>query len=145
MMKPLRAMIAGLLLGLALSSQAAADSCPANVLHQREDMRERLAYVSRRGLEGGHHYFITFKTTAADVVLPAALVVEYPDEMTIVLQHQFEQLKVTTGRSEVMLWFKGSKTRVVVPFDAVTIFMDPSANFRIDPDPAFRGIRCELT
>jgi hypothetical protein len=142
MMTPLRAMIAGLF-GLALSSQAAAGTCPAEVLHQREDMRERLAYVSRRGLEGDHHYFITFKTSAAGVVLPAALVAQHPDEMTIVLQYQFERLKVTTGQFEVMLWFKGVKTRVVVPFDAITAFIDPSVKFRIDTDPAFLGQRCQ--
>jgi hypothetical protein len=142
-MTPLRAMIAGLLFGLALSSQAAADTCPTQVLHQREDMRERLAYVSRRGLEGDHHYFITFKTTAKGVVLPAALLAQHPDEMTIVLQYQFERLRVTTGQFEVMLWFKGVKTRVVVPFDAVSAFIDPSVKFRIDTDPAFLGVRCE--
>jgi hypothetical protein len=136
-------MITGLLMGLALSSEAAAETCPAQVLHHREDMRERLAYVSRRGLEGDHHYFITFKTAATGVVLPAALLAQYPDEMNIVLQYQFERLRVTAEQFEVVLWFKGAKTRVVVPFDAVTIFIDPSVQFRIDADPAFLGVRCK--
>lgn len=139
----LKSIAATLLIALALSSPAAADTCPAEVLHQRQDMRERLAYVSRRGLEGDHHYSITFKTTATGVVLPSTLVAQYPQKMSIILQHQFERLKVEADQFEVTLWFKGVKTRVVVPFDAITIFADPSASFRIDPDPAFLGLRCQ--
>lgn len=131
-----------LLVVLALSSQAEA-ACSAEVLHQREDMRERLGYASRRGLPGDHHYSITFRTTARGVVLPAALVAQYPQEMTIILQHQFEQLKVAPERFEVVLSFKGVRTRVVVPFDAITIFADPSVNFRLDPDPATLGQTCD--
>lgn len=125
-----------------MPSQAAA-ACRAEVLHQREDMRERLGYASRRGLPGDHHYSITFRSTARGVVLPAAQVAQYPQEITIILQHQFEQLKVTPEQFEVVVWFKTVRTRVVVPFDAITIFVDPSVNFRLDPDPATLGPTCE--
>ena len=128
---------------LSLSFPAVADVCPAEVLHQRQDMRERLAYVSRRGLEGDHHYSIAFKTQSKGVGLPAALLAQYPDDMHIILQHQFEALKVFPDRFDVTLWFKGKKTRVTVPFNAVTLFVDPSVNFRIEPDAAFRGNACD--
>jgi hypothetical protein len=139
----LRTTTAALLMTLTLSSQAVADVCPAEVLNQRQDMRERLAHVSRRGLEGDHHYSIAFKTKAKGVGLPAALISQYPDDMHIILQYQFEALKVSADRFDVTLWFKGKKTRVTVPFDAVTLFLDPSVNFRVEPDPAFRGIACD--
>jgi hypothetical protein len=138
-----RKAIAALLTGLALSSPAFADVCPAEVRHQRDDMRERLAYVSRRGLEGDHHYSIGFKTAVNGVVLPPALLAQYPDEMHIILQYQFEALKVSADRFDVTLWFKGKKTRVTVPFNAVTTFLAPSVDFRIEPDPAFRGVICD--
>jgi len=139
----LRTSTAALLMALSLSSRALADVCPAEVLNQRQDMRDRLAHVSRRGLEGDHHYSIAFKTKAKGVGLPAALVAQYPDDMHIILQHQFEALKVSADRFDVTLWFKGKKTRVTVPFDAVTSFVDPSVDFRAEPDPAFHGIACD--
>ena len=138
----LRTTIAALLFALALSSPAAADVCPAEVLHQRQDMRERLAYVSRRGLEGDHHYSMVFKTATKGVVMPSALLAQYPDEMSIILQYQFEALKVSADRFDVTLWFKGKKARITVPFAAVTLFVDPSIGFRIETDPAFRGVAC---
>ena len=141
----LRTTIAALLMTFALSSPGAADVCPAEVLHQREDMRERLARVSRRGLEGDHHYSMVFKTAAQGVVMPSALLAQYPDEMSIILQHQFEALKVFADRFDVTLWFKGKKARITVPFAAVTLFVDPSVNFRIETDPAFRGVACAAT
>ena len=138
----MKSLVAALLVVLAMSSQAAA-SCSTEVLNQRADMRERLAYVSRRGLDGNHHYSITFVTTAQGVVLPAALLAQYPQDMTIILQHEFERLKVAPEWFEVVLWFKRVRTRVVVPFDAITIFADPSVNFRLDPNPATLGRTCE--
>ena len=139
----MRKTIAALLTALALSSPAIAEVCPAEVLHQRQDMRERLAYVSRRSLEGDRHYSVVFKTHAKGVVLPAAQLAEHPDEMHVILQHQFEALKVYADRFAVTVWFNGKKARVSIPFDAVTQFLDPSVSFRIDTDPAFRGAVCD--
>jgi hypothetical protein len=76
------------------------------------------------------------------VALPSVLVVQYPQEMTIILQHQFERLRVSAEAFEVVLWFKGVPTRVTVPFNAVTLFVDPSVKVWIKPDPASRGQRC---
>jgi hypothetical protein len=131
------------LLLAALSSPAPAASCGPAVLQQREVMREALAGVAARGLRGKHHFSITFLTTASGVGLPASLVAQYPEQMTIILQHQFERLRVSEDRFEVNLWFKGVKTRVTVPFDAVTLFIDPSVNVRIVTDPASHGQRCQ--
>lgn len=141
----LRTIAAALLMALALSSQASADVCPDEVLGQRAEMRERLVYTSRRGLEGDHHYSITFKTKGKGVIMPETLLAQYPDDMSIILQYQFEALKVSAERFEVTLWFKGKKTRITVPFDAVTLFIDPSVNFRVEPDQAFRGISCDAS
>jgi hypothetical protein len=140
----LRTTIAALLTVLALSTPAAADVCPSEVMQQREAMRDRLAYVSRRGLEGDHHYSVVFKTAAKGVVMPSTLLAQYPDEMSVILQHQFEALKVFVDRFDVTLWFKGKKTRITIPFGAVTLFVDPSVNFRIEPDPSFRGVTCDF-
>jgi hypothetical protein len=130
------------LLVVALTSPAAAATCGADVLQQREVMREALADVEKRGLRGKHHFSITFLTTGKGVVLPVSLVAQYPEQISIILQHQFERLKVMDDRFEVTLWFKGVKTRIKVPFDAITLFIDPSVNVRIATDPASHGQRC---
>jgi uncharacterized protein len=105
-------------------------------------MHEALSDVARRGLRGKHHFSITFQTDANGVVLPAKLVAQYPKEMTIILQHQFERLAVTPERFEVTLWFKGAKTRVAVPFNSVKLFIDPSVNAWMETDAASRGQSC---
>jgi hypothetical protein len=111
-------------------------------LQQREVMREALSDVAKRGLRGKHHFSISFLTTANGVALPSALVAQYPQEMTIILQHQFERLRVNADAFGVVLWFKSVPTRVTVPFNAVTLFVDPSVKVWIKPDPASHGQRC---
>jgi hypothetical protein len=138
-----KSIIAALLVVLAMALPAKAASCSREVLQQREVMREALADVAKRGLRGKHYFSITFLTTANGVALPATLVAEYPREMTIILQHQFERLKVSAEAFEVVLWFKGVRTRVAVPFSAVTLFVDPSVNAWLKTEPASRGQRCE--
>jgi hypothetical protein len=137
-------LVAALLVGLSVSPPVPKPefACGARVMQQREVMREALADVAKRGLRGKHHYSITFQTTSTGVALPAQLMAQYPETMTIILQHQFERLKVTEERFEVTLWFKGVKTRVAVPFDAITLFIDPSANMWLETDAAARGQRC---
>lgn len=143
-MRPLRTSVAAaLLFAAAMAQPARAAACSAEVLQQREVMHAALSDVARRGLRGTHHFSITFKTTARGVVLPAALLASYPQEMTIILQYQFERLKVAPERFAVTLWFKGVRTRIAVPFDAITLFVDPSVNVRLEPDPASIGQRCQ--
>jgi len=95
----------------------------------RQVIRRALNAAAAEGLPGEHHFYITFMTDEEDVVMPVSLRERYPDEMTIVLQHQFDGLNVHEDGFEVTLYFGGSPTRLSVPFAAVTSFADPSVNF----------------
>ncbi len=98
-------------------------------------MRDVLKLVAELGdAPGEHHFFIEFLTGAAGVSLPDHLKEQYPERMTIVLQHQFENLDVTDDGMGVTLWFKGKEARLEIPFDAVTQFADPSAQFGVNFD-----------
>jgi hypothetical protein len=92
-------------------------------------LRKLLADAARDGLPGEHHFFITFRTGSAGVRLSQRMREKYPDEMTIVLQHQFWDLGVTDHSFEVGLSFGGVPERLLVPFDAITGFFDPSVQF----------------
>lgn len=78
---------------------------------------------------GDHHFYIEFVTGAPGVSIPDVLRETYPDRMTIVIQHQFENLTVDEDGFAVTLWFKGRQSRLVIPFEAVTSFADPSVQF----------------
>jgi len=95
----------------------------------RSVVRRVLSDVARGGLPGEHHFYITFDTQAAGVRLPPRLREEYPEAMTIVLQHQFYDLGVSEHGFEVGLSFGGAVERLVVPFEALTGFVDPSVQF----------------
>jgi hypothetical protein len=95
----------------------------------RSVVRRVLADVARSGLPGEHHFYITFDTRAPGVRIPARLREEYPEAMTIVLQHQFYDLGVGEANFEVGLSFGGAVERLIVPFDAITGFVDPSVQF----------------
>ena len=88
-----------------------------------------LADAARDGLPGEHHFYISFKTAASRRAAVAAPAEKYPDEITIVLQHQFWDLSVGEHGFEVGLSFSGVPEKLVVPFDAVTGFFDPSVQF----------------
>jgi uncharacterized protein len=92
-------------------------------------VRTVLADVAKKGLPGEHHFKITFATTAPGVRLSERMRGQYPDAMTIVLQHQFWDLTVDDDGFEVGLSFGGVPERVAVPFDAVTAFFDPAVQF----------------
>ena len=92
-------------------------------------MREALARTAREGLPGDHHFYVTFRTRAPGVGLPAYLLSKFPDEMTIVLQHQFRALEVVDDAFSVNLSFQSRSERLRIPFAAVTTFADPSVNF----------------
>jgi uncharacterized protein len=81
------------------------------------------------GLPGGHHFYVTFKTRAAGVSIPPELVEKYPDEMTIVIQHQFWDLAPGETFFSVTLRFGGQPKRLSMPYQAVTRFYDPSVQF----------------
>jgi uncharacterized protein len=90
-----------------------------------------LEHVAREGLPGGHHFYITFRTDFPGVQVPNRLRAQYPDEMTIVLQHQFHALTVdeAVGRFSVGLTFSGVPATLIVPFAALTGFADPEVRF----------------
>jgi hypothetical protein len=92
-------------------------------------VRNVLIEAGRDGLPGNHHFYITFLTNAPGVRLSNALRERYPQEMTIVLQHHFWDLKVTDLQFEVGLSFSNIPEKLVIPFAAVTGFWDPSVNF----------------
>jgi uncharacterized protein len=92
-------------------------------------VRTVLADVAKKGLPGEHHFKITFATAAPGVRLSERMRGQYPDAMTIVLQHQFWDLTVDDDGFEVGLSFGGIPERLAVPFDAVTAFFDPAVQF----------------
>jgi uncharacterized protein len=94
-------------------------------------VRSVLQRVLKRGIPGDHHFFITFDTRSPGVGLSKRLKDQYPQEMTIVLQHQFWDLAVTEDRFEVRLSFNNIPERLVIPFGAVRIFQDPSVHFAL--------------
>lgn len=95
----------------------------------RSVMREALARTAREGLPGDHHFYVTFRTRAPGVAIPNYLLARYPDEMTIVLQHQYRALEVGDDVFSVNLSFQSRSERLKIPFSAVTTFADPSVNF----------------
>jgi len=92
-------------------------------------VRDVLTHVQRSGLPGEHHLYIAFDTGADGVSISKRLKEQYPEEMTVVLQYQFWDLVVTDERFEVKLSFSNVPERLVVPFEAVKAFYDPSAQF----------------
>src|SRR5580692_8968358 len=92
-------------------------------------VRTVLADAAKKGLPGEHHFKITFATPSPGVRLSDRMRAQYPDVMTIVLQHQFWDLVVTDEAFEVGLSFGGVPERLAVPFDAITAFFDPAVQF----------------
>jgi hypothetical protein len=134
--------LACLLLLLAMARDGHAASCGSEVLTQRRVMHDMLADAARHGLRGNHHFSITFLTTAKGVEIPADQRIKYPENMSIILQYEFEHLVVRDDGFEVDLFFRGIRRRVAVPFDAVTSFIDPSSDLRLVFDSAADGQRC---
>ena len=90
-----------------------------------------LKEVAENGLFGAQHFYISFKTGFAGVDIPSFLKQTYPDEMTIVLQHQFKNLKVLKDAFQVDLSFKGHSQTLKIPFNSLTSFADPSEQFML--------------
>jgi uncharacterized protein len=98
-------------------------------------------------LPGGHHFYITFKTRAAGVSIPRHLFERFPDEMTIVIQNRFWDLKVGEDHFEVGLSFNQTPAKLSIPFAAITNFHDPEVNFQLafqahddsEPEPVEHG------
>ena len=95
----------------------------------RDVVRRVLAQVAEEGIPGEHHFYIGFRTDRPGVELPRHLHDLYPEEMTVILQHQFWDLEVDDEAFAVSLNFSAQRHRVRVPFAALTAFVDPSAEF----------------
>lgn len=116
------------------------EDAPDSLIPYDEIVQEALRAVVGRvlgevarsgGLPGEHHFYITFKTGAPGVDIPKLLTQRFPDEMTIVLQNKFWDLKVREDGFEVGLSFNQIPARLVIPFSAVTGFVDPAVNFAL--------------
>jgi uncharacterized protein len=106
-------------------------------------VRTVLADVAKNGLPGEHHFKITFSTASPGVRLSERMRAQYPQDMTIVLQHQFWDLTVTEQAFEVGLSFGGIPERVGVPFEAVTAFYDPAVQFGFQFEAVDEGAAAE--
>ena len=116
------------------------EQAPDSLIPYDEIVQEALRAVVGRvlgeveetgALPGEHHFYITFKTGAAGVDIPRHLSERFPDEMTIVIQNRFWDLKVKPDGFEVGLSFNQVPARLVIPFSAVTGFVDPAVNFAL--------------
>lgn len=99
-------------------------------------LRRVLTDAAEHGLPGEHHFYITFLSNGDGVKISPRLLSQYPQEMTIILQHQFWDLIVTDDQFEVGLSFGGIPERLVVPFSAIKSFFDPSVQFGLQFETA---------
>ena len=95
----------------------------------KQVVRDALTHAANFGLPGDHHFYITFKTHMNGVKLPKSLLEKYPEEITIVIQHQFWDLKVSLDHFSIGLSFNGKQEYLRVPFYALSGFADPSVKF----------------
>ncbi len=102
-------------------------------------VRTVLSDAARKGLPGDHHFYIGFDTHAAGVKLSERLRAQYPEQMTIILQHQYWDLAVSDSGFEVGLSFGGVPEKLAVPFDAINSFFDPSVQFGLQFEDANEG------
>jgi hypothetical protein len=102
-------------------------------------VRDALRRIEKQGLIGSHHFYLTFKTHFPGVDIPDFLREQYPDEMTIIIQHQFWGLKVKEDQFEVALTFRKLPATLVIPFAALTAFFDPGVQFGLQ----FKGAEGE--
>ncbi len=116
----------------------AAEAPPKDEMHYEALAQDALRGVVRaalrraaspEGLPGAHHFYITFKTRAPGVLVPPDVSEKYPDEMTVVIQHQYWDLAPGETLFSVMLKFGGQPKKLSVPYEAITRFYDPSVQF----------------
>ena len=114
----------------------------------RSVVRRVLTQVAEKGLPGSHHFYISFRSNDPGVTLPDYLRAKYPEEMTIVLQHQYWDLILGSDFFEVTVSFNKQQERIRVPFAALSAFVDPSVRFGLQfdrKDKAAAGDKPEKT
>ncbi len=92
-------------------------------------VKKVLTDTQKNGLKNDHHFYLTYSTCYEGVEIPSSLLEKYPDEITIVLQHEFEDLIVKEDHFVVTLWFNNVPAHLCVPFKAIKAFFDPSVKF----------------
>ena len=97
----------------------------------RSVIKKTLVTVAERGLPGDHHFYISFMTQDKGVMIPGRLRAQHPNDMTIVLQYQYDDLQADEDTFSVSLSFGGVKERLVIPYASVISFADPSVNFAL--------------
>ena len=102
-------------------------------------VRNVLVDAAKKGLTGDHHFYISFNTQAEGARLSQRLREQYPEEMTIILQHQFWDLSVSDDAFEVGLSFGGVPEKLTVPFESINGFFDPSVQFGLQFEPVGEG------
>ncbi len=109
-------------------------------------VRDLLQEASEKGLPGNHHFYITYNTDHPGVELPDYLREQYPESITIVVQYEFWDLDLFDDRFEITLSFNNLHERLVIPFDAMTSFVDPSAKFGLQFTPSLpsQPVKAEL-
>lgn len=110
-------------------------------------VKDALKIVEAQGFPNEHHFYISFKTNHPKTVVSDLLKSQYPDEMTIVIQHQYKDLKVFEDYFLVELKFGGAPQKLKIPFDAIVYFADPSTRFGLSfsaDDGEERGITTEF-
>jgi hypothetical protein len=128
------------------SARMASDQIRYDLLTQqalRAMVRDLLADIAKKGLPGDHHFFISFDTLAEGVKLSQRMRAQYPNEMTVVLQHQFWDLAVFDDRFEVGLSFNGIPERLSIPLAAIKGFFDPSVQFGLQFEVLGEGSEAE--
>jgi hypothetical protein len=106
----------------------------------RHVARSALKYVAENGLPGSHHFYITFRTHHPGVVMPAHLKSKHPEDITVVIQHQFWDLKVFEDRFSICLSFNDVQENLEIPFSALISFMDPSVKFGLQFTPSLSDL-----
>ncbi|MBF0247288.1 MAG: hypothetical protein HQL36_04350 [Alphaproteobacteria bacterium] len=97
----------------------------------RSVIHKTLSHIQHHGLPGDHHFYISFHTQDDGVAIPGRLRAQHPNEMTIVLQYQFEDLATDETGFSVTLSFSGKKERLTIPYASIISFADPSVNFAL--------------
>jgi len=110
----------------------------------RSVVRCALKQVAEHGLPGQHHFYITFRTDRRDVEMPEHVRNEHPNEVTIVMQHQFWNLEVEEDYFSITLSFNSKRERLKIPFGALISFMDPSVKFGLQFTPEEPALEHQL-
>lgn len=103
-------------------------------------VRNAFEQVSKKGLKADHHFYLTFLTQFPGTSLPPYLVEQYPEEITIVLQHEFWNLEVKEESFSVDISFGDRQETITVPFKAIVHISDPSVNFELEFNPTISEV-----